>query len=279
MIKTSSKPMLHFNGFAVLIVLVVLGLIMGFGVWRVFPVLTGLAAPVFTLVLIGFRIVQPNNALVATLFGKYAGVLRQSGFFWVNPFYKTEKVSQRTANYVTPVLKVNDLVGNPIEIAAAVVYHIDNPAAAVLDIEDVHLFMKVQCESALRTIASHHPYVAEGECLSRHSEAILQQFQEMVQERVMVAGVSADEVRFTHLAYAAEVAQAMLRRQQAESIVAARATLVQGAIDMVEDTVNQLQNRNIVQMSEQEKSKLVTNMMTVLLSEEAATPVVNVSGE
>ncbi|WP_325313972.1 SPFH domain-containing protein [Kingella oralis] len=228
-----------------------------------------------------FRVVQPNTALVGTLFGKYAGVLPQSGFFWLLPFYNTVSVSLKTSNYVTATLKVNDASGTPIEIAAAIVYHIENPAAAVLDVENAHDFLQVQSEGALRVLATHHPYTNDGsaESLTGHSDKILEQFRRMVQERVEIAGISIDETRFTHLAYAPEIAQAMLRRQQAEAVILARQTLVRGAIGMVAGTVAELEKRGIVNMTEPEKAKLVTNMMTVLLSEENAAPVLNVSGD
>ena len=228
-----------------------------------------------------FRVVPPNTALVGTRFGKYAGVLPKSGFFWLLPFYNTVSVSLKTGNYVTATLKVNDASGTPIEIAAAIVYHIDNPAAAVLDVENTHDFLQVQSEGALRVLATHHPYTNDGtaDSLTGHSDKILEQFRRMVQERVEIAGISIDETRFTHLAYAPEIAQAMLRRQQAEAVILARQTLVRGAIGMVAGTVAELEKRGIVNMTEPEKAKLVTNMMTVLLSEENASPVLNVSGD
>lgn len=227
-----------------------------------------------------FRIIQPNTALVGTLFGNYAGILPKSGFYWLLPFYQTTTVSLKTNNYVTETLKVNDASGTPIEIAAAIVYYIDNPAASVFDVENAHHFLQVQSEGALRALATHHPYTNDGknDSLSGHSHEILEQFRQMVQERVEIAGIAIEEARFTHLAYSPEIAQAMLRRQQAEAVILARQTLVRGAIAMVGGTVSELEKRNIVKMSDSEKAKLVTNMMTVLLSEENASPVLNVSG-
>lgn len=228
-----------------------------------------------------FRTIQPNTALVATKFGSYAGILPHSGFYWLYPFYNTTEISLKTRNYVTDTLKVNDASGTPIEIAAAIVYHIENPAAAVLDVENVHHFLQIQSESALRTLATHYPYTNDGssDSLSGNSDKIVEQFRDMVQERVQMAGIAIDETRFTHLAYAPEIAQAMLRRQQAEAVILARQTLVRGAISMVGGTVKELEKRGIVNMSDSEKAKLVTNMMTVLLSEENASPVLNVSGD
>lgn len=277
--KSSAEyTMYHLNGFiAVAIFVVVILLIL-------FTVSDKTLAAVFAVpiaLLARFKIIQPNTALVSTLFGHYSGVLSKQGFYWIVPFYSVQSVSLKTTNYVTPILKVNDVSGTPIDVAAAIVYRIDNPAAAVFDVEDVHGFMKTQSESALRTLVSHYPYAKQegAESLGGHSVKILQEFRDRVQERVQMAGVYIEEARFTHLAYSPEIAQAMLRKQQAESVLIARQTLVKGAILMVEGTVKALESRNIVTMTSSEKSKLVTNMMTVLLSEESASPVVNVSGE
>ncbi|MGF6148554.1 SPFH domain / Band 7 family [Kingella potus] len=273
----------HLNGFTAAVILVVLFLfatVLVFGS-NIGKVLGFLLLPLVLYGFTRFRVVQPNTALVGTRFGQYAGILSQSGFFWLLPFYNTISVSLKTGNYVTATLKVNDASGTPIEIAAAIVYHIDNPAAAVLDVENAHNFLQVQSEGALRVLATHHPYTNDGaaESLTGHSDRILEQFRRMVQERVEIAGISIDETRFTHLAYAPEIAQAMLRRQQAEAVILARQTLVRGAIGMAAGTVEELERRGIVNMTEPEKARLVTSMMTVLLSEENASPVLNVSGD
>lgn len=270
----------HLNGFFALAVLIIISVFLAKEVFSGKLMAAPVTVPIAYL-FTRFRIIQPNTALVSTLFGKYSGILPDAGFYWLIPFYQTEAVSLKTANYVTETLKVNDSSGTPIEIAAAIVYHIANPAAAVLDVENVHYFLQVQSEGALRALATHHPYTNDGstDSLTGHSPQILEQLQEMVQERVNVAGISVDEVRFTHLTYAPEIAQAMLRRQQAEAVILARRTLVRGAISMVGGTVEELEKRGIVNMSDSEKAKLVTNMMTVLLSEENAAPVLNVSGD
>ncbi len=278
---SSDYTMRHLNGFVALIVIALLLVFGGLALLSVGNLsLTVVLVPV-ALLATRFRIVEPNTALVSTLFGHYSGTIVQQGFYWIIPFYVVQKVSLRTANYVTPTLKVNDSSGTPIEVAAAIVYRIDNPAAAVFDVEDVHDFMRVQSESAVRSLVSHYPYASAngGESLGGLSPNILEAFRSMVQERVEQAGVLIEEARFTHLAYAPEIAQAMLRKQQAESVLVARQTLVKGAILMVEGTVKELERRQIVRMSDGEKAKLVTNMMTVLLSEESASPVVNVSGD
>lgn len=278
MSQSERYTMYHLNGF------VAVGIALGLSILALmlFRSPFAIAPIIFVFVILGrFKILEPNTALVSTIFGKYAGVLAESGFYWVLPFYQTQLVSLRTDNYVTPTLKVNDASGTPIEVAAAIVYVIENPAAAVLDVEDTGGFMRIQSESALRMLVSHYPYTANHgqDCLSGHSSDILQQFRNMVQARVKQAGIHIKEARFTHLAYAPEIAQAMLRKQQAEAVISARHTLVRGAITMVEGTVKELERRQIVTMTEPEKAKLITNMMTVLLSEESASPVVNVSGD
>ncbi|WP_066803748.1 SPFH domain-containing protein [Moraxella oblonga] len=269
----------YLNGFLALGILIVLTLVVAVSFFTMGVFSAVILAPVvycFTR----FRTIPPNTALVGTLFGKYAGILPYSGFYWLIPFYETTSVSLKVSNHLTDTLKVNDASGTPIEIAAAIVYHIENPAAAVLDVENAHHFLHIQSESALRTLATQYHYTNDNanESLSGHSVQILNEFVSMVQERVSVAGIEIDEARFTHLAYAPEIAQAMLRRQQAEAVIIARQTLVNGAIGMVESTVKELEARHIVKMSDGEKARLITNMMTVLLSEESASPVLNVSG-
>lgn len=275
------RNMFYLNGWLVAGILVFLGMASLGAIFKGSFAVMPLGVLAFIAVS-GFRIIQPNTALVSTCFGRYSGVLAESGFFWIVPIiYQTQKVSLRTSNYTTPTLKVNDASGTPIEVSAAIVFHISNPAAAVLDVENVYSFIQVQSESALRGLVSHYPYTAADgeESLSKHSDSILREFREVVQERVERAGIVIDEARFTHLAYAPEIAQAMLRKQQAEAVVMARHTLVRGAISMVAGTLRELEQRNIVQMSDSEKAKLATNMMTVLLSEENASPVLNVSGD
>lgn len=255
-------------------------ILFGLAGFCIFYFFDNLAVVAFVLVffLSGFKVVQPNTALVATLFGKYAGVLMEPGFFYTNPLYSIKSISLKTDNYITETLKVNDSSGTPIEIAASIVYHIENPAAAVLDVEDPVLFLKVQSEGALRAIASHHPYSSrnKNEGLSEHSEAIFENLKEMIQKQVEKAGISIDEARFTHLSYAPEIAQMMLKKQQAEAIMMARRTLVRGAISMVEGTIKELESRKIVNLTETEKARLISNMMTVLLSDENASPVVKI---
>lgn len=272
---THHEEMFYINGWLVLGFLIFIGLI-GFGGLKN-PMFVSICIGIGVFLLAGFRIVQPNTAFVATLFGKYAGVLSHAGFYWIIPFYYTSKISLKTDNYITETLKVNDASGTPIEIAGAIVYHISNPASAVLDVENPHYFLKIQSESALRSLASHYPYTGAEESLSKHSDGLLQEFLQMVQERVELAGITIDEARFTHLSYAPEIAQAMLKKQQAEAVIMARQKLVEGAISMVEHTVKELEERQIAKMTEENKAKLIANMMTVLLADENASPVINVS--
>ena len=228
----------------------------------------------------GFTIVQPNTAVVGTFFGTYAGTLREDGFYWINPLLKVQRLSLKAQNHMTPALKVNDGNGNPIEIAAAIVWRIENPAAALFDVEDVGAFVDAQSESALRALASSHPYDGPEEgkpSLRRHADEVIVELINVLQARIGRAGVCIDEARFTHMAYAPEIAQSMLRKQQAQSIVAARETIVEGAVSMVEKAVNELETRKVVKLNDSERARLVTNMLTVLLSEEGARPVISVS--
>ena len=278
MSQTYSKKyeMPYLNGFVALVILLVIGVGVGSAALENGAFAAILGVPYFYL-FTRFRVVQPNVALVGTLFGKYAGILPHAGFYWLIPFYHTQTVSLKTGNYVTDTLKVNDSSGTPIEIAAAIVYHIENPAAAVLDVENAYHFLNVQSEGALRALATHHPYANDGsaDSLTGHSQTILAQFQQMLQERVEVAGISIDEVRFTHLTYAPEIAQAMLQRQQATAIVDARETIVEGAVTMVESALDKLDERDIVDLDSERRASMVSNLLVVLCSDSSTQPVVN----
>ena len=266
----------------------------GFGLWLFFSwaaepasaaklALAGLCGLAAALSMGGFTVLQPNVALAATFFGSYAGSLKEDGFFWINPFYSCQRITLKALNGVTPVLKVNDGRGNPIEIAAAYVWRVNRPASALFDVQDLEGFVRVQAESALRALASAHPYDDAGEgqggapSLSRHAQEVVAELAQALQARLGRAGVVVDEARFTHLAYAPEIAQAMLRKQQAQSVVAARETIVEGAVGMVEKAIKSLEQRGVVKLSDPQRAALVTNMLTVLLSEEGAKPVVSVA--
>lgn len=230
------------------------------------------------LVLIGLRLVNPNQSCVVLLFGKYKGTIRKPGLWWVNPFTSRRPVSLRVHNFDTANLKVNDLRGNPIEIGAVVVWRVKDTAQAVFDVEDYNSYVRVQSESSIRTTASKHPYDApeEGQSSLRgDSEEINAELESQLDERLSLAGIEVLEVRISHLAYAPEIAGAMLRRQQAEAIIDARTRIVDGAVGMVELALNHLKERDVVDLDDERKAAMVSNLLVVLCSESETTPVVN----
>ena len=240
-----------------------------------------LLIPVFglgILILIGLRLVNPNQSCVVLLFGKYRGTIRKQGLWWVNPFTSRRAVSLRVHNFDTAHLKVNDLRGNPIEIGAVVVWRVKDTAQAVFDVEDYNSYVRVQSESAIRSTASKHPYDApeEGQTSLRgDSDDINAELERQLDERLSLAGIEVLEVRISHLAYAPEIAGAMLRRQQAEAIIDARTRIVDGAVSMVELALDHLKERNVVDLDDERKAAMVSNLLVVLCSESEATPVVN----
>jgi len=234
-------------------------------------------AVLFTL-MAGFFTLQPKVAAVLLLFGAYKGTARQAGFHWANPFYHKIKVSLRTRNFNTETLKVNDQRGNPTEIAAVVVWRVENTAQACFDVDDYDDYVRIQSESALRYLASHYPYdtTVEDELSLRGSmDEVSHGLQTELQERLTKAGVLVEEARLSHLAYAPEIAGAMLRRQQAEAIVAARLRIVEGAVGMVETALERLEEQKTVELDDERKASMVSNLLVVLCGEQAAQPVVN----
>lgn len=229
----------------------------------------------------GLFTLEPNQAAVMIFFGNYAGTVDISGFFWVNPFYSRTKVSLRINNWNTPVLKVNDERGNPVEIAAVIAWRVQDTARAVFDVESAMHYLQIQSESAVRQVASSHAYDdSEGEhrkSLRTDLEAIAELLRESIQQHVEVAGIVIEEAKIAHLAYAPEIASAMLRRQQAEAVVMARQKLVDGAVGMVEVALKNLEDKKIVSLTPDQRAVLVTNMMTVLLSETGAQPVIQMA--
>jgi len=226
----------------------------------------------------GFFTLQPNEAAVLILFGSYKGTVRASGFYWMNPFMKKMKVSLRSRNLNGDKLKVNDKRGNPIEIAAVVVWRVKDTAQAVFDVDEYEHYVAVQSESAVRHLASGYNYDhAEGGEISLRSstDAVSEALQVELQERLGKAGVEVEEARLTHLAYAPEIAQAMLRRQQAEAIIAARQKIVQGAVGMVEMALNELETAEVVELDQERKASMVSNLLVVLCGESEVHPVVN----
>ena len=227
---------------------------------------------------IGYMVIQPNDSRVLILFGKYNGTAKDDGFFWVNPFTLKRHVSLRIRNFNSDKIKVNDLHGNPIEIAAVVVWKVISPARAVFDVENYEQFVAIQAETAIRTLASEYPYdtnEGEKESLRSSPTEVAENLRKELQSRLEIAGVNVVEARITHLAYAQEIAQAMLRRQQAQAIVAARFKIVEGAVGMVQQALKDLSDKNIVNLDEERKAQMVNNLMVALVAESEAQPVIN----
>jgi regulator of protease activity HflC (stomatin/prohibitin superfamily) len=227
----------------------------------------------------GLTVLQPNESAVLVFFGNYASTLRRDGFFWVNPFYLKKRISLRVQNFVTPTLKVNDKLGNPIDIGAVVTWRVHDTARAVFDVEHYESYIHAQSDMGLREVAGSHAYDAAtddvGLTLRGNFQAISQLLTETLQDHVDVAGVVILEAKISHLAYAAEIAGVMLRRQQAEAVVQAREKMVEGAIGMVKMALDRMESQRIAQFTPDQKAALVTSMMTVLLSETGAQPVVH----
>jgi regulator of protease activity HflC (stomatin/prohibitin superfamily) len=237
-----------------------------------------LAVLVVVLGFFGLTVVNPNQARVVVLFGDYRGTLKQPGFWWVNPLTGRRLVSLRVRNFETAKLKVNDHEGNPIEIAAVVVWRVVETAEAIFHVDDYEQFVHVQSESAVRNLATSYPYDAhqEGQMSLRVSaNEINHKLREEIQERLSRAGVEVIEARLSHLAYSPEIASAMLRRQQASAIIAARQKIVEGAVGMVEMALEMLSEKKVVQLDEERKASMVSNLLVVLCSDRDAQPIVN----
>lgn len=230
------------------------------------------------LVLIGLTIVNPNDARVITLFGRYVGTIRNDGFHWVNPFTMRRKISLKAHNFDSSKLKVNDLNGNPIEIGAVVVWRVRDTVQAMFDVEDHVSYVAVQSESALRAIAATHPYDIVDQShpsLRGSADIVNSELNQELHARLAIAGIEVLEARLSHLAYAPEIAGAMLQRQQAEAIIAARSRIVDGAVGMVKMALEHLDRDGVVHLDAERKASMVSNLLVVLCSERAATPIVN----
>ena len=250
--------------------------------------LAAIAAKIFAVIvavlacvcLAGFYMVAPNEGRVLQLFGQYVGTDRALGLRWANPFYTKQRVSLRIRNFESGQLKVNDSAGNPIEIAAVVVWRVVDTAEAVFEVDDYEDYVAIQSEAAIRNMATSYPYDDhEGESITLRGSAneIGDILKAEVQERLGKAGVEVLEARISHLAYAPEIASAMLQRQQASAIVAARSKIVEGAVSMVEAALDQLTQRQIIELDAQSKASMVSNLLVILCSDRAAQPVVNSS--
>jgi regulator of protease activity HflC (stomatin/prohibitin superfamily) len=230
------------------------------------------------LVIVGLFVVNPNEARILQLFGAYVGTAKDAGLRWANPFYTKKKISVRVRNFETGKLKVNDHSGNPVEVAAVVVWKVVDTAEAEFNVDDYRDFVHVQSEAALRNLATRYPYVnydAEGKALSSHTGEISDQLKVEIQERLEKAGVQVQEARISHLAYSPEIAAAMLQRQQASAVVAARQTIVDGAVGMVESALDALAKKQVIRLDEERKAAMVSNLLVVLCSDKHTQPVIN----
>jgi regulator of protease activity HflC (stomatin/prohibitin superfamily) len=242
-------------------------------------IISALVALALVMVLAaGLFVVNPNEAKVLQLFGKYVGTARQPGLRFANPFFTKRRVSMRVRNFESARLKVNDLDGNPIEIAAVVVWRVVDTAEAIFEVDDYENYVHVQSESALRNMVTSYPYDVHDDAqlsLRGHTQAIADHLRKEIQERLSKAGVEVIEARISHLAYASEIAAAMLQRQQAGAIIAARQRIVDGAVGMVEMALDRLARNNVVELDEERKAAMVSNLLVVLCSERSTQPIVN----
>ena len=263
------------------VVLIIVAIGIANGVRQQNPVTAGAAAvvAVFTFICLGgFFTVNPGEAKALQLFGEYKGSVRQQGFWWANPFLTKKGISLRIRNFETTKLKVNDNHGNPIEIAAIVVWKVVDTAEALFEVDNYSAYVEVQSESAVRTVAQSYPYDSHEpgeEALSTHTAEVSHALQQAIQDRLARAGVEVVEARISHLAYAQEIAQAMLRRQQANAVVAARSRIVEGAVGMVELALNRLTENGVVTLDEERTAAMVSNLMVVLCGDQPPSPVVN----
>ena len=226
----------------------------------------------------GFLIVQPNEARVLTLFGRYNGSVTEAGLWWCNPFNKRKKISLRVRNFQSDRIKVNDASGNPIEIAAVIVWRVTDTARAMFDVADYEQFVTVQSETSLRHLANQYPYddyKPETTSLRANADEVRDALQAELHSRLTLAGIEILETRLTHLAYAPEIAEVMLRRQQAEAILAARRTMVQGAVGLVQMALAQLADSDLVELDTERKAAMVSNLLVVLSGDHTPTPVIN----
>ena len=282
---TSERPASALSGYGMLIVLLlaILGDIYGInrlsnggGVIDVAIVI--IATIAFILVFPGFFMLQPNQAAAITLFGEYQGTDRSTGLRWIWPWMAKKKVSVRANNFISDKIKVNDLRGNPIDIAAQIMWRVVDTAQALFDVDDYKQFVGVQVEAAIRTIGSRYPYddfTHQEITLRGNHDEVGAELRKELQARLNVAGIAVDECGFTYLAYATEIAGAMLRRQQAQAVVAARHTLVEGAVGMVQMALDALSEKGVVELDDERRAAMVSNLMVVLCGERDAQPVVN----
>jgi regulator of protease activity HflC (stomatin/prohibitin superfamily) len=265
------------------IALVIAFALIALGAWSIYAKLFIIAPLAFVaaiLTLVGLTIVNPNESVVAVLFGSYAGTLKENGFFWMNPFLVKRKISLRARNNESQPIKVNDKLGNPILIGIVLVWRVENTFKAAFEVDNYELFVKIQSESAIRKLAGIYPYDSFDDdhkemSLRSGGDEINHQLERELSERLHMAGISVIEARISNLAYSQEIAGAMLQRQQATAIVAARTRIVEGAVGMVELALEHLSKRQIVELDDERKAAMVSNLLVVLCSDRAVSPVVN----
>lgn len=293
-----------FNGWAAILCVLFIGILIF--LLKITPIIYPLYAILSVLFLKGLFILQPNQAVLASFFGKYVGSVKEQGFYWNNPFNNLSKVSIKLQNYITPQIKVNDKSGNPIEISIAVTWRVQDTAQAIYGIENYPSFLSMQSESALRKVVSSYKYdsdesdahddefinnlnskIEEGNkkpvkmniTLKNNSEEVAKNLKETIQKAVGIAGIAILDARITYIAYAPEIAQAMLRKQQAEAIVAARQKIVDGALGIVENVMDKISEEELVELNNDNKVELLINLMTVLVSDKETTPTISVQSK
>ena len=272
------KDAFKVNGFLAILVLIALlaGAVYAFIKNQI--VLGVVLTVLFTILSTGIRVVQPNQARTIIFFGNYVGTLKDSGIWFVVPLSTDRKVSLRVRNFNSKTLKVNDVEGNPIEIAAVVVFRVINSAKAVFDVDDYEEFVEIQSETALRHVATKYPYDLfedEGYSLRGNTVEIAEELCRELQERLAIAGVEVLEARLTHLAYATEIASAMLQRQQATAILAARQKIVEGAVGMAQMAIARLEKDGLVELDEERRVNMINNLMVAIISDRGAQPIIN----
>ena len=280
------RPAMTASGYVMLLALLAVVILLGMGIYNLSnanagwaPVLAVILGPILLLLIApGFYMLQPNQAAAITLFGAYSGTDRATGLRWVLPWLIRKKVSVRANNFISDKIKVNDLRGNPIEMAAQIVWRVVDTAQALFDVDDYKEFVRVQVEAAIRKIGARYPYDDfdhKDVTLRGHLDEVAVELRKELIDRLAIAGITVDECGFTHLAYAQEIAGAMLRRQQAQAVVAARRTLVDGAVGMVEMALAALSEKNVVHLDDERRAAMVSNLMVVLCGERDTQPVVN----
>lgn len=268
------------SGYMFVFIEFILLVVIIFGFTRGMILASALSIPVFILIVIGFTVVDPNQSCVMILFGAYKGTIKTNGFYWVNPFFVRKKISLRARNFDSETIKVNDKLGNPIMIGLVLVWKVEETYKAAFGVDEYEHFVVVQSEAALRKLAGMYPYDnIEDESakvtLRDGTEEVNEQLEKEIVERLEIAGIHVIEARINHIAYAQEIAQAMLKRQQATAIVAARYKIVEGAVSMVEMALDELSQKEIVELDEDKKATMVSNLMVVLCGDKDATPIVN----